>query len=368
MGWSSYKRKYTTIEAGHCLTMIIPSKEKSLIESVIKENMGKAVEEGSINFVFIPLSPDGSTRRFFRIMSGSISICLAVFPGSDTPSEMAEASSVYEIGSHLNAKGVAVPEIYGRDEESGLVLFEDLGDVRIHDFFLANGEDKDGLVESYQEIILKLLFMQFRGAENFDTAWCWDSTHYDVELMISRESQYFERAFLNGFVNIVSSKGLSEEFQEIALVAGSCETTCFLHRDFQSRNIMLKDKDIRFIDFQGGRIGPPGYDLASLLIDPYVGLSEDQQSKLLYYYTQNLPEFSTCNIDNFLKTFEFLALQRNLQIVGAYAFLLKERKREFFKQYIKPSLSSLHSRLKQDCFTHFPVLRNSVDDAVRILL
>lgn len=348
--------------------MIIPSKEKSLIESVIKENMEKIVGEGSLNLVFLPLSPDGSNRRFFRIMSGSTSICLAVFPGSDTPNEMAEACSVYKIGSHLNAKGVAVPEIYGRDEDSGLILFEDLGDVRIHDFFLANGEDKKGLVELYKEIILKLLFMQFNGVEKFDIAWCWDSTHYDVELMISRESQYFERAFLNGFVNIASPEGLNEEFQEIALVASSCETRCFLHRDFQSRNIMFKDKNIRFIDFQGGRIGPPGYDLASLLIDPYVGLTEEQQSTLLHFYIQHLPTFSNCNIDNFQKNYEFLALQRNLQIAGAYAFLLKEKKKEFFKQYIKPSLASLQSRLKQDCFINFPILRKSVDNAVRILL
>lgn len=347
--------------------MIIPNKEKSLIESVIKENIGELVEEGVANLVFLPMSPDGSTRRFFRIISGATSICLAVFPGRDTPNEMAEANSVYKIGTHLNAKGVAVPKIYGRDEESGLVLFEDLGDVRIHDLFFANGQNKDRLVESYEEIIIQLLSMQFKGVENFDTAWCWDSTHYDQELMISRESQYFERAFLSGFVNTKCPEGLTDEFQEIALIAGSCETTCFLHRDFQSRNIMLKGNDIRFIDFQGGRIGPPGYDLASLLIDPYVGLTVEQQNKLLDCYTQNLPTFTTCNINHFLKTYEFLALQRNLQIVGAYSFLFQERKKEFFKQYIKPALSSLHSRLKQDCFIPFPLLRDSVDSAVRIL-
>ena len=348
--------------------MIIPSKEKSLIESVINMNMGRVLGEDGLNLVFIPLSPDGSTRRFFRIFNGKTPICLAVFPGSDTANEIAEANSVYKIGSHLSAKGVAVPEIYGRDKESGLVLFEDLGDVRIHDFFIANGENKDRLVEIYKEIILKLLFMQFNGVENFDTAWCWDSTHYDVELMISRESQYFERAFLNDFVNIASPDGLNEEFQEIALIASSCGTSCFLHRDFQSRNIMFSNGNIRFIDFQGGRIGPPGYDLASLLIDPYVGLTAEQQSTLLYFYIQHLPSFSNCDIDNFRKTYGFLALQRNLQIVGAYSFLLQERNKEFFKQYIKPALSSLQSRLKQDCFTHVPLLSNSVDRAVGILL
>lgn len=348
--------------------MIISSKEKFLIESVIKENIGKVLENVALELLYIPLSPDGSTRRFFRILNGQTPICLAVFPGSHTANEIAEASSVYKIGSHLHAKGAAVPEIFGRDEKSGLVIFEDLGDVRIHDFFLENSEDTEGLIEPYKEIILKLLFMQFKGVENFDTAWCWDSTHYDTNLMINRESQYFERAFLNAFVNIASPKGLNEEFQQLALAANGSDTTCFLHRDFQSRNIMFKDKNIRFIDFQGGRIGPPGYDLASLLIDPYVGLTEKQQSELLHFYIQHLPNFSNSNVDNYLKTYEFLALQRNLQIVGAYAFLLQERKKMFFQQYIKPALSSLHSRLQQECFSHLPVLRQSVDDSVRILL
>ncbi len=348
--------------------MIISSKERSLIERVIQESMEKVVGEGTAKLELIPLSPDGSTRRFFRIISSQTPNSLAVFPGSDTTNEMAEANSVYKIGSHLNAKGIAVPKIYGRDKNTGLVIFEDLGDVRIHDFFLANGEDKEGLIESYKEIILKLLFMQFQGIESFDTTWCWDSTHYDTDLMISRESQYFERAFLNGFVNIPSPEGLYEEFQEIALVASTSGTSCFLHRDFQSRNIMLSNGNIRFIDFQGGRIGPPGYDLASLLIDPYVGLTGEQQSTLLHFYIEHLPSFSNCNIDNFQKTYEFLALQRNLQIVGAYAFLLQERKKEFFKQYIKPALFSLHSRLKNDSFIHFPILRKLVDNATRILL
>ena len=102
--------------------------------------------------------------------------------------------------------------------------------------------------------------------------------------MIARESRYFLRSFWQEMCGREVPDGIDDEFQEIASQAAGNGPDVFLHRDFQSRNIMIKDGAVRFIDYQGGRLGPPGYDLASLLIDPYMGLSAEFQEEMLHYY------------------------------------------------------------------------------------
>ncbi len=320
------------------------------------------------NLTITPLTGDGSSRKFWRIAQGDKRLCLAVAPPSMATQDMAEARAARAIGLHLLRQGVRVPEQYGWNEEYGVLLFEDLGDCKLHDYVLnkqENGKDAAAGVRSmYQKVVAELAVMQICGAEGFDPSWCWDTPSYDRTLMLERESGYFLGAFWQDFLGRKEPSGLREEFISLADQAALIPAEYFLHRDFQSRNIMLHQGEARFIDFQGGRLGPLGYDLASLLIDPYVSLPEALQDELLELYLDTLEGLISVDRVTFKEEYLLLALQRNLQIVGAFAFLSKQRKKVFFRQFLQPALRSLKILLDCDLFSGMNVLRETVGVAV----
>lgn len=319
------------------------------------------------------IDSDGSTRRFWRVVEGdNRPCCLIAAPAATSPAELAESRSAWKIGSHLRQKGVPVPEMFGWDSGSGVLLFEDLGDSRLHDLVAKENDTptgpSDAVISSYRSALEHLVVMQCRGAEDFDTAWCWDNGQYDYQLMIDKESGYFLRAFWQGLLGHQIADGVREELQEIARRAAEAPAGFFLHRDFQSRNIMIKDGAVRFIDFQGGRIGPLGYDLASLLIDPYSRLPLAVQDELLSHYLQAIHGYAEIEEVVFKRQFSLLALHRNMQIVGAFSFLSQVRQKVFFLDFIQPSLVSLKNRLKEPLFKDYPLLRTMVNRGLKELI
>ena len=348
---------------GYIVCMIDENETGNL--SVIKELLRKTgltdKKEGTLRIT--SMSGDGSSRKFWRVASGSKSLCLAVAPPSDAEKDLAEAHAARSIGLHLLHHGVRVPEQYGWDNESGLLLFEDLGDCKLHEFVMeARGKKRlPGTIRPlYTRVVKDLARMQVRGAEGFDTSWCWDTPRYDKNLMLERESGYFLRAFWKGLLGQEEPQGLQEEFVFLAEKAAAIPAVFFLHRDFQSRNIMIYNNQPCFIDFQGGRPGPLAYDLASLLIDPYVALPDDFQIELLEAYLDELEKLITVDRKKFIEEYLLLALHRNLQIVGAFSFLSTERKKVFFRQYIEPALVSLNKLLDCEIFSDMQVLKKIV--------
>jgi hypothetical protein len=130
---------------------------------------------------------------------------------------------------------------------------------------------------------------------------------------------------------------------------------------------MLKDGVVRFIDFQGGRLGPLGYDLASLLIDPYSSLPPDIQDDLLELYLRFIRNYFAVDEALFKRHYALLAFQRNMQIVGAFSFLYKVRQKLFFMDFIKPSLLSLNNRVDDPLFKDFPLIRDLIKRGSREL-
>ena len=132
--------------------------------------------------------------------------------------------------------------------------------------------------------------------------------------------------------------------------------------------MMIKDDSIKIIDFQGGRYGPPGYDLASLLIDPYISLDDELQENLLGYFCEKLSQYIQFDENVFLKQYSYLRLQRNLQIVGAFAYLFSQRGKQFFKAYINPALEQLYRLLQGEEFKSYTQLRQIVSEAHKLLI
>ena len=328
-----------------------------LVEGLTRENFQARVD-------FQPLVADGSSRRFIRVFCDPTPCWLGVVPGSSTDQDFDEFRSALAIARHLNRKGVPVPEVLAADSQLSLILFEDLGDLRLHGQL--KGETESSLRKLYQKVIEELITMQIDGAEDFDQNWCYDTETYDLSVMIERESGYFYQAFWKDSLFAEEVDGLQAEFEQLARRTMDHFQPLFLHRDFQSRNIMLKDDRVRIIDFQAGRIGPPGYDIASLLIDPYAGLSGRLQEELLGYYLDRLGQRNGLDVSLVETSYPYLAVQRNLQIIGAFAFLSGKKRKKFFSQFLMPSLIMLQNRLADQLFDDFPVLRKTAAESIRL--
>lgn len=314
-----------------------------------------------------PLTPDGSLRRFCRLVRADGQRAVAVLPPPDNAAGLREAEAGWQIGRHLFACGAPVPEPLAFDASSGLLICEDLGDLRLHDSVLRHGVDSLEIMELYRRTVTELAKMQVLGRENFNPAWCWDSPRYDRQVMLERESGYFLRALCRDLLRLdLDEAALTEEFTQLADQAAQADASFFLHRDFQSRNIMIKQRQVRFIDFQAGRLGPLAYDLASLLIDPYAALPQVMQDTLLEQYLDALTALIPYNREQFRQEYLLLAVQRNLQILGAFAFLSSQRGKPFFAQYIRPALQSLRRLL--DCFAadEYPCLKAAAEQCLRV--
>lgn len=291
------------------------------------------------------LRGDGSKRLFWRIpcLESDKRFIVLSNPPSDSLARKENVASV-QIGTHLKSKGVPVPEIYTSDLDRGWIIMEDLGRVRLQDAVTA-GQDP---IPVYQEIVALLLHLQLKGAEGFDTGWCCQTPSYDHSVMRAYESNYFRDAFLGLYLDLKQDRPqLETSFEHVAARLSRSQHHFFLYRDFQSRNILVENGRIGFVDWQGGRLGPLGYDLASLLIDPYVTLPLEAQDTIFQVYADLLKKHDSGLADELVRDYPFLALQRNLQILGAFATLTKVHGKAYFEKYIPPAVQSLTHRLKK---------------------
>jgi aminoglycoside/choline kinase family phosphotransferase len=217
----------------------------------------------------------------------------------------------------------------------------------------------------YRSIIKLLLKLSVAGAKNFKISWTYQTPTYDQELILEKECRYFVEAFLQQYLGWDTTfNDLEEEFIFLSEKAVEFSINGFMHRDFQSRNIMVKNNKHYIIDFQGGRIGPIQYDLASLLIDPYVALPLNEQAQLLDYCIRKLPEAGIAEPEKFAPGYYYCALTRNLQILGAFSHLSKIKKKNYFEKYIPCAVKTLNYNLNTFKDTNFPKLKKIAEKLV----
>jgi aminoglycoside/choline kinase family phosphotransferase len=298
---------------------------------------------GSAVFEWRAIPGDGSRRCFFRIVPlffGRTFIAMKNDPVDDLA--RSENSAYLMIGRHLREKRLPLPQIHACQLEKGWFIMEDLGAISLQE---VASRDKDR-VSLYKRVVEILIPLQIMGSKGFDPAWTCQTETYDAFVMRRYEADYFRDAFLCHYLGIKKEwPELENPFNHLAEKASLAEKEFFLHRDFQSRNIMVFRGRIGVLDWQGGRLGPLAYDLSSLLIDPYTSLSEEEQARIFRYYVELLKDELPEKIDSFTRSFPYLALQRNLQILGAFSFLTQVRKKTYFKAYIGPALTTLRRLL-----------------------
>ena len=312
----------------------------------------------------VKLKGDGSQRQWYRLKSDRGSLIM-VDHGIRQTRMTTEVDAFVHLGRHLYRQQVPVPKIYFYDTFSGLVFLEDLGDDHLQQVVQSTA-DSSRVIRLYQSVIAQIIRLSRQGAVKFDRSWTYQTSEYDHKLILEKECRYFLEAFLNGYVGFgIRFEDLESEFKALADKALRHPSCGFMHRDMQSRNIMVKDRRIYFIDFQGGRIGPIQYDLASLLIDPYVDLPRAIQTRLLEDGLKMLSAAAPVDPDQFRDCYHYCTLTRNLQILGAFANLSRVQGKKQFEKYIPAALKTLRSNLKANDSKEFPGLTGVVEDACR---
>ncbi len=288
--------------------------------------------------------PDGSDRQFSRtVWKGKEAVMISPAPGDFG---IKEAHAFFHIGSHLLTRKIPVPIIFYFDKDSATLIVEDLGDeLLFHRILHLKKQGHYAEIQSiYMKVMELLIFMQISGGEGFDTAWCFQEPVYDHALALEKEVRYFLNAFVKNFVGMEILPQIFSELKWLAKRVGCfCCNRFFLHRDFQSRNLMIRaDGQLAIVDFQAGRLGPLGYDLASLLNDPYVDLPFDMRLNLLLGYIQLLKNHNMeIDAKDLVNQWSVLSALRLMQALGAYGFLTKEKGKTFFASFMRPALKGL---------------------------
>jgi NDP-sugar pyrophosphorylase family protein len=279
----------------------------------------------------------GSDRRYYRIDHGSSTAVLMQCRQDDPDFERH-----IEFATFLLKLDIPVPELLEINSDSRQALFEDAGDISLYSFLKCPREDSQ--IESiYMKIIDALVLIHTRAAQNSGGCPLIEERVFDYG-HFRWETDYFINMFVKGMRNIsVQNELIDNELHLLALRADSFPKT-IIHRDFQSQNIMIMNgRQLRVIDYQGARKGPPAYDAASLLQDPYYRIRDDVRERLLEYYINRMQDTVTEDFDSamFKDSLTTCSLQRHMQALGAYAFLSAEKGKKYFLKYIPEGLRLL---------------------------
>jgi len=298
----------------------------------------------------VPLTGDASDRKYFRLLvPKSPSRVIAAYPAAFDYDTL----TFVNVATLLLRMPVPVPFIHGHADDLGILELEDLGDVTLQAHLgSASQSDHNAL---YREAVNLIGTLQKRGQELAAPAYTPYKVAFDVD-KLTWEMDFFVKHFLEAYRGAVLDPAhrtalraeLTAIVEELA-----AEPRVLCHRDYHSRNLMLKEGRLYIIDFQDARMGPDTYDLASLLRDSYVDLSEQTVDDLIAYFLA-LKGHAGPQRD-FHRRFDVMALQRNLKALGTFGYQTAARANPVYIQYIPRTLR--YVRLNLTCNARFGRLR-----------
>ncbi len=280
-----------------------------------------------------PIEKGGSGRKFWRVNIAERSLILVRYSA-----ERPENRYYVVIGQFLAGVGVRVPRVHFHDEDEGLILMEDAGG---NDLWSHRGDAWLARRALYQRTLDQALLLHTRAHLAAERPHL--QAEFDVALY-RWEQAYFMEHCLERHFGVSESKLESHvergRLEQIAFLLAS-EPRCLVHRDFQSQNIIIRDGEACLIDFQGLRPGLAQYDLASLLLDPYVELSAAERDELLAHYLSGLLGAGRHDEAHFMEIYDLCAMQRLMQALGAYGKLGHVDGRAVFLRHIPTALARL---------------------------
>ena len=285
----------------------------------------------------VPVRAEGSNRRIYRL-TGAGTTAVGVLND-----DAKENRAFIEFSKHFHAQGIPVPEFYGENADATAYLEEDLGDTTLFQF-LGKRRTPAGfppeVVSAYQDVVRWLPKIQIVAGSTIDDKWCYPRKSFDKQSMMW-DLNYFKYYFLTlGGIPFHEEK-LEEDFQVFADYLLAADRKYFLCRDFQSRNVMLKDGKPYFIDYQGGRRGALHYDIASLLYDAKADVPFELRDELLDLYISEAAKLTPIDRAEFKKYFPGFVLIRIMQAMGAYGLRGFHEKKPLFLQSIPYAIRNI---------------------------
>ncbi|HEY6488341.1 MAG: RNase adapter RapZ [Terracidiphilus sp.] len=248
-----------------------------------------------------------------------------------------------EFSRHFRRKGLPVPEIYADDLSLGAYLEEDLGDTTLFEYLSAHRSGDTiatQVVEAYRKVVAVLPRFQVEAGKDLNYKVCYPRASFDRQ-SISWDLNYFKYYFLRLAGVPFNEQAIEADFGRLMKFLLSAPHEYFLYRDFQSRNVMLRDGQPYFLDYQGGRRGALQYDIASLLYDGKADLPPALRQGLLDYYLECLAKHIDVNRDAFLEHYYAYVYVRILQALGAYGFRGFYERKPHFLQSVPFALKNL---------------------------
>ena len=279
-------------------------------------------QEAIVGIEKIPES--GGDRVYYRINTATGS-----FIATQNENIKENEAFIYFSAQFKNAY-CPVPEILAVNEAKTIYLQQDLGNRSLLSFLETEGHT-DNVFALYQKSLLALANLQVSGDKGLNYDYCITSTEFGKQAIVS-DLLYFKYYFVDTLKIAYDKEKLVTEFDTLSTYLSNAEHKYFMFRDFQSRNILVKDGAVNFIDYQGGMKGAVQYDVASLLWQAKAELSDEWKTNLLQYYIGCLETILQQPIDRvrFEAAYNGYVLIRLLQVLGAYGFRgLFERKAHF---------------------------------------
>jgi aminoglycoside/choline kinase family phosphotransferase len=283
------------------------------------------------------LTAHGSDRIIIRLNSETESCIGIVNP------HIKENRAFISFGKIFRKNGLNVPEIFAIAKDDGSYLLEDLGDETLFIRVASNWSgDNSKNISLYKKAIDEMPKFQVSMAGKIDFNMCYQFGEFGED-NIDFDINYFKERFLKAlYKNEIDENLLNNDLEFLKGRILEMPRDFFLYRDFQSRNIMLKDEELYFIDFQSGRRGSLLYDIASLLFDARADIPQEIREELLEYYLLTVDKYVTIDIPFFSRHFWYFALIRILQAMGAYGFLGMVKGKTRFLESIPYALKNIN--------------------------
>ena len=279
----------------------------------------------------LPLS--GSARKYYRIdgAKGAVIGCLGT--------NLAENRAFLMIDKQFCINGLHAPQVYGVSEDGMAYIQEDLGDGQLFELLkpaIASGNYGEQEMNWLRKTMAILPSVQYKVGKGCDWNLCFPDKAFN-ERMVNFDLNYFKYDFLKFTGLDFNEIKLQDDFDRLRedSLQGIGET--FMYRDFQARNVMIKDGEPCFIDFQGGRRGPVQYDLASFLWNAGTHFSSSMRRELELVYLEALQEYCKISEDEFYSRYQTITLIRLLQEMGAYGFRGIFERKQIFLDCLKPA-------------------------------
>jgi aminoglycoside/choline kinase family phosphotransferase len=289
-----------------------------------------------IEIVALPQS--GSDRKYFRITGDSRSVIGAFNANFE------ENEAFIGFSKHFLNQKLPVPEVYGYMPDRFVYYLQDLGDTNLYTWLHNRSDISDFSNETkelYRKILDKLILFQTQGIVGLNLELCYPHKSFDRQSMMW-DMNYFKYMLLKLLAVPFNERQLERDFNTLCDYLLETGQDYFLYRDFQTANVMVIDGEPWFIDYQGGRKGAAQYDVASMLFDAKIPMSDPDREELLSYYIDNFCKVSNEDKNQFRGYYAGFSMIRVMQALGAFGFRGLYEQKPTFTDSIVPGVKLLN--------------------------